>query len=161
TLLLTEPLAFDQMSREDAASKFSSAENVLSWLYKQIDARSPREIRRVRILRVAVSTIAVLTVLVWGISSLLTAPNVALHKPTTTSSYWPGSPAEGLTNGTNESGWAVATNYEMEPWIRLDLEGLYQISSIIVVPRGDDHAEELVPSVVEISENGSDYTEVG
>src|SRR5262245_11780341 len=91
TLSSTEPLAFDNLTREEALSKFSSAESVLTWLYQQVDARSPKDIRRARFLRVGVSGLAVIAFAVWGISSLLTAPNIALHKPTTAVSYWPGS----------------------------------------------------------------------
>jgi F5/8 type C domain len=159
TLSKTEPMAFDALPRTEALSKFSSAEGVLTWLCKQVDTRSPKDIRRARIIRIGLCAAAVLLVAIWGIKSLFTAPNIALHKPTTACGYWPGSPSDGLTNGENEGGYAVATSLEAEPWIRLDLESVYRISTIVVVPRGDGHAEELVPAVVETSENGSDYSE--
>jgi hypothetical protein len=160
TLSTTDPLAFDEMPRDDLLSRFSSVETALDWLCKQIDARSPKEIRRARIVRVIVASAVVVVALAWAVNWLITAPNIALHKPTTASSFWPGSPAEGLTNGVNEGGYAVATNFEHEPWIRLDLENVYKISSIVIVPRGDGHAEEQVPSVVETSENGTEWSEV-
>jgi hypothetical protein len=161
TLSQEDLMAFDALPRDEALTKFSSAESVLSWLCEKIDTRSPKDIRRARFVRIGLSAAVLLLVVIWGISSLLQAPNVALHKPTTASSYWPGSPVDGLTNGVTEAGYAVATNLESEPWIRLDLEGFYRISSITIVPRGDGHADELVPAVVETSENGTEYTEAG
>jgi hypothetical protein len=161
TLSAADPLAFDVMSRDDVLAKFTAAETVLTWLYHQIDARSPKEIRFARIVRIAIVATLAVASLVWAGMSLFSAPNVALHKPTASSSLWPGSGTDGLTNGVNENGYAVATNYEPDPWIRVDLQDVYRISSIVVVPRGDGHADELVPAAVEISETGSDWSEVG
>ena len=49
---------------------------------------------------------------------------------------------------------------KITPGSRSILGRAYRISSIKVVPRGDGHLDELVPSVLEVSDNGTEFTEV-
>ena len=67
--------------------------------------------------------------------------NVALNKPVTMSSYYDGAPGSLAVDGEKIGDWyddgCASTNPEINPWITVDLETQYAISSVYILNRLD------------------------
>jgi hypothetical protein len=175
--LLTDPrhLAFDELSKEDALERRSEVDATLQWLRSQFDARSVDQIKRSRVVRFMTTLVAIVAgivaIVVWGAGRLLSSKNIALGAPIQLSSRRPecpagsgpaGAPASGLVDGSKSGAYDICTNFEVHPWAVVDLQSSRPLSKIKVFGRGDccwglyD-----IPAVLELSENGTDYTEIG
>ena len=160
-LAASDPLAADGASRETLDDAREALEATLAWLAGEVEPRGVDELRRARALRIALACVVV-AVAAWGAATwALRAPNLALGKPATASSRYPGSgPPEGVTNGEVEPTYAASTVKEKDPWIAVDLLESVRVSRVVVHPRGDGFLEDVLPAVLEVSNDGTQWTEV-
>jgi hypothetical protein len=159
------PLKFDDFSPADLSASRETIDPTLQWLRDLIEPRTLGELTRAGVARIATAvaaTVGCVFVLSWLVALALRPPNVALNRPVTASSQWPGSSAPaGATNGEIETAYGAATNSENNPWIRVDLTEPYNLHSITVHQRADGHHAQGFPMCVDISENEKDWAELG
>ena len=154
-------LALDRLAPRKAAERRAVVETLVYWLRGQIEARSLREIWVARVVRLALAGAAVLGLIVWGLGSILTPKNIALHKPVMMSSRHAGTPSpEGATDGKVVPPFQAHTAIEPDPWITVDLGAVRRISKVKIRNRTDGHAGGALPLTLEFSDNGQDYRAV-
>ena len=165
------PLAFDELPAGEALGKRAHVETTALWLRGLVDARSVRQVKWTRALRIGTFAIATIGIVAFGVTKIAGPKNIALGKPVQISSRRPqcppgsgeaGQPPSGLVDGTVSSAYDICTNFEVRPWVTVDLQETRKISKIVAYYRGDccwglyD-----LPAVVELSEDGTNYREVG
>ena len=163
TLLTSDdPLAMDHLSGRDALLGAQAIDETVSWLHDTIEPRTVVEIRRSRLLRLALLALAGIGFLVWLGIAIFSPTNIALHKRFIVSSNHPKStaPEGGLTDGSNGDAYGVHTNIEDNPWVRIDLGEVYQLKKIKVYNRTDCCFDDALPLTLEISENEAGFTEL-
>jgi NedA-like, galactose-binding domain len=162
--LLTDDdvLALDRLRESNARLGAQAIAATVTWLHDTIEPRSVVEIRRSRILRLVVLGLAVVGLLVWGGVAIFSPPNIALHKRVLVSANHPAStaPEGGLTDGISSGSYGVHTAVEDNPWVRVDLGDVYELSKVKVFNRGDGWFDDCLPLALEFSENGVDFTQV-
>lgn len=161
-LRASDPLTFDDLPPPEAARKVEQVQALLRWLRRQIEPRSPAEVRRAKIVRLGV--LASLAVLLIGLllSNALAPKNLARGKPVMTSSVHPNSTAVpgGLTDGETKGAYGVHTNIEANPWVMVDLEAPVAIHRVKVYNRGDGWFDDCLPLRLEFSEDGHNFSVV-
>jgi hypothetical protein len=166
----TRPLVFDELPSGEAQAKRSSIETTALWLRGLVDARSVRQIKWSRALRIGSISLALLAGLGFGATKLMAPKNIALGKPVEISSRRPqcppgsgeaGASPAGLVDGNTGGNYDICTNYEVRPWVSIDLQTVRRIAKIVAYYRGDccQGAYDL-PAVLELSEDGTNYREV-
>jgi NedA-like, galactose-binding domain/Vacuolar protein sorting-associated protein 62 len=96
-------------------------------------------------------------------AALFTPPNIALGKPTMQSSNYPGGggaaalAVDGITNGNWGAGSVTHTNNESQPWWQVDLQGLANISTVVLHNRTDCCADRLQNFRVRVSSDGFNW----
>ena len=155
-----DPLLGDALEPAEADDLQRKLASAASLLLRGVDPRTPRQLRVARVIRIIVSAIAIVVLLWWSLSILLSTPNVALRKPVRASSLRGMTDGSGFTNGNVESTYGVHTETEASPWISVDLGSVMSLSKVKVYGRGDGWANESVPLVLEISVDGETFTEV-
>jgi hypothetical protein len=170
--LLTDPrpLVFDELPTPEALAKRTEVETIALWLRGLVDARTVRQIKWSRALRIGTVGLALLGVLGFGVTRMIAPKNIALGKPVQMSSRRPqcppgsgeaGLPPSGLVDGTVSGTYDICTVYEVRPWVTLDLQQSRRISKIVVYDRGDCcWGSYDLPAVLELSEDGTNYHEV-
>jgi len=167
----TRLLAFDELPAADALARRSEAEATVAWLRGLVDARSVAEIKMSRVLRLGVVALIVVAGLIWAFSRVGSAKNIALGKPVQLSSRRPNCPAgsgeaglppSGAVDGNKAGSYDICTNFEVRPWLTIDLQENRKLSKAVIYYRGDCcwGAFDL-PAVLELSEDGANFTEVG
>ncbi len=160
-LVAADPLAFDRLAPRDAAERAKSIPAIVAWLRELNEPRTVGQIKRQRFFRVASFGFVVLGLLGWGARALFAPKNIALHKPVTMSSMFPGvtSNPSALTDGVTTGSFAVHTNKEEKSWVQIDLGDVYRIDKVKIYNRGDGWFDEGLPMTLDLSENGTDFTE--
>jgi hypothetical protein len=105
---------------------------------------------------------ALIALLLWASTKLVSPTNIALRKPVTVSSVHPAatSPPAGLTDGVTSGSYGVHTNREDAPWVQVDLGEVYRINKVKIYNRGDGWFDDGLPMTLQFSENGTDFAEV-
>jgi hypothetical protein len=100
---------------------------------------------------------------VWlGVRSQFVPVNIAAGKPVHATSAFPNSPAPRyLVDSHPGFAYGAATNIEDSPRIEIDLQGDFAINRIDVYNRTDGWWDECLPLVVELSQDGKSYTQIG
>ena len=151
-------LALDRLRPRRAAKDRALVETLVHWLRAQVEPRSLRRIRVTRALRLVLAGAAVLGLIAWGLVSILSAKNIALHKRVTMSSQSPGTPnPQGATDGRIVTPYQAHTTIERDPWIVVDLGAVHKISTVKIYNRTDWHYEISLPLTLEFSRNATDY----
>lgn len=161
--LATDPdlLAIDKLAAVPAREHLEQIDRALAALLGSLEPRSVRRIRVSRVLRLALVALALLGALAAMIVWLLSPNNVARGKPASAVSYWPGSgPADELVDGQKESPWGSATGRSHDAWFQIDLLDTFEVRRVVVINRDDGFAHTTVPFVIELSEDGSSYSEL-
>src|SRR5262249_57089857 len=138
TLLTSDdPLALDHLHGRDAVLGAQAIAATVSWLHDTIEPRTVVEIRRSRLRRLVLLGLSGIGLLVWLGMALFSPKNIALHKHVIVSTNHPNSsaPEGGLTDGSNGDAYGVHTNFEDNPWVRVDLGEVYQLKKIKVFNR--------------------------
>jgi hypothetical protein len=156
-----DPLSADDLSPGELSSAMSAAADAARWLASAIEPRTLREIRANRALRITVAALLLAYALYALIDGVVTPRNLALHKPASASSQrFDATPPSGVTNGDLESNFGVHTNDEPNPWVQVDLGAPLTIHEVSVYNRGDGYQGEMVPLVLQLSDDGRVFTEV-
>jgi hypothetical protein len=160
-LVEADPLALDRLAPSEASERARSIPVIVTWLRDLNEPRTVGQIRRQRYARIASFSFILLGTLGWGVNALVAPKNIALQKPVTMSSMYPGVTSNplGLTDGITSGAYAVHTNKEEKPWVQVDLGEVYRIDKVKVYNRGDGWFDEGLPMTLELSENGVDFTE--
>jgi hypothetical protein len=158
------PMAIDETALDVQVRTKESLEGAARWLRQRVDPRTVSEIRRARVIRTATAVVLGLLFLIWVVTRLLRPTDLALHRPVTASSRYPRdvAAADGsdLVNGVLEESYGFQTTKENSPWVMIDLQSSFMIKDVVIYNRGDGWFDEGLPFVLELSENGRDFTEV-
>ena len=159
-----DPLLFDDDPTDKLLVERDNAAAALSWLQPLGRVRSLERVRFDRALILTIGALAVVGVLAFTGASLFGRNNLALHRPVTASGRHPVSraPADnsGLVNGEIESSYGIHTN-RGNAWVRIDLDGVHPISRVVVYNRADGWLDDGLPLTLEMSEDGTTFTEAG
>jgi hypothetical protein len=117
--------------------------------------------RRVRPVAAALVVAALAIAGVVGAKRVLTPPDLAAGKSFTASSAFAGFPQAGVVNVPVEYDVFTHTREEDSPWIRVDLGAVESARTIEIQNRADCCRERALPLVVEVSEDGETWREVG
>ena len=143
--------------------EYESLVQLFAWLEPRIDARSAREVLLTRWFRCGA-----LLVLLATVAWLAIRPkNVALGKQVSASSiasYTPAAPfgkdalSRVVDGRQREQSFAVHTELESKPWVKVDLGKVYRIARVVVYPRNDCcFGEHELPIVVELSNDNQHF----
>ncbi len=157
-----DPMALDRLSSAEAFQRMKPVRTIVVWLRESNEPRTLREIKVQRFTRISILTLVVAVGLVWGLIVLFTPKNIALHRPVSLSSVFPGAAVvpQNLTDGVTSGAYAVHTNREDNAWVQVDLQDVYRISKVKIYNRGDGWFDEGLPLTLTFSENGVDFVEV-
>lgn len=155
-------MAVDRLDRHSASEIVALGQKMVRALGTLVDPRTVSEVRFERGVRLAVAGIVVLVVAAFAIAALRDRGNVALHKPTTTSSVHPRAVMApgGLTDGITTESYGIHTDVEDFPWVQVDLQATYKISRVVVYNRGDAEFDAGLPFTLQLSEDGIHYVDV-
>jgi hypothetical protein len=135
-------------------------DELLSWLARSIEWRTPEEIRRARALRVGALALIGGIAAALAITSWRHDRNVALGKEVTCSPLAFGSQPVGAVDGNKDGMFGFHTNGTDAGWLQIDLGRLYAISSISVYGRGDCCFDQNLPLTLAVSEDGLAFSDV-
>ena len=145
---------------------------VTRWLVIDLETEvlAPRRLRLVRLWRLIGAGVVVALLAMWGVKKVrrLIVPkptndgtiNVALNKSVEMSSNWRTDvyPPARLTDGdTTKIG--CHSSSQPNPWALIDLGNVYNIHRVVVTNRTDGQMEFAVPSIIEVSTDGSGFFE--
>jgi hypothetical protein len=156
-----DPLAFDRVPDTELSAKRVAVEDLLRWLTKRVEARTVRRLKVERAARWAGAGLIGLWLLRLLFVTIFAPPNVALHKAVTASSHYPGTTdPSALTDGVADK-YGVHTTIEANPWVIVDLGGVYNVRTVRVKNRTDGFYDECLPLLVEVAETDDAYVQVG
>jgi hypothetical protein len=155
-------LLVDRMDTATAAELGRNAQVLVKQLANLIDRRTLGQVRVEQVIRVACLAALVIVLLSFGVSALLRGENVALRKSVTVSSIHPASTSlpSGLTDGVTTGSYGVHTNLGENPWVQVDLAGMYAIDQVKVYNRGDGFFDDALPMVLQFSADGTNFQDV-
>ena len=95
------------------------------------------------------------------VASKFAKPNVALHRPVTTSSQFPGQgTAHTLLVDGDHDNLGFHTNIDTQSWAVIDLGAVKKFDRIVVYNRADGFEERAVPMKIEVSNDNTNWTQV-
>lgn len=145
-------LAFDRFPDEDVARVREENDDLFRWLEGTVDPRTVGKLRAMRVLRLAGIALTVIMLLRAGYHRLFSPSDVALGKPVSASSRFPGTPdPQGLTDGDTHA-LGVHTTVESSPWVTIDLGQSRSIKTIRVHNRTDCCFDEGLGLTVEVGD---------
>jgi hypothetical protein len=155
-------LLVDRMDATTAAELGRNAQVLVKQLAALVDRRTVNQLRLERGIRAAGLAVVVVTLLAFGVSALLRGENVALRKSVTVSSVHPASTSlpSGLTDGVTTGAYGVHTNLGENPWVQVDLAGVYAIDRVKVYNRGDGYFDDALPMILQFSLDGTSFQDV-
>jgi hypothetical protein len=158
-LVAGDHLYFDRLDPAALARLRIALERAARALRGGVEARSLLHVKALRWGRIA----AVVLVAMYGFSLLAKPRNVAVGKPVKISSSRGPTFPDGHELATGRPGftYAAATNVEDSPNIVVDLLGEYKIDRVEVYNRADGWWDDCLPLVIEVSRDGTSYTELG
>ncbi|HEY6458656.1 MAG TPA: discoidin domain-containing protein [Polyangiaceae bacterium] len=157
-----DPLYFDRLSPEDAERARSALDRATALVRRDVESRSLTNLNGTRWGRWA----AVLVVVAYGVLLLVRAvfvpKDIALGKPVYPSSRKQNPPdGHELVDGETGTSFGVHTNTEDNANVVIDLLGRYWIRSVKVHNRVDGWFDDCLPLVVELSQDGKTWQEIG
>ncbi|MGA2448845.1 MAG: discoidin domain-containing protein [Polyangiaceae bacterium] len=157
-----DPLYLDGLSPENLARLGIALDRAAVSLLRSIEARSPGHIHALRRGRFAALVLVAVYVMWLAVRSQFMPVNISAGKPVHATSAYPNSPpAHYLVDGHSGFAYGAATNVEDAPRIEIDLQGEFTIDRIEVYNRTDGWWDECLPLLVELSEDGKSYTQIG
>jgi hypothetical protein len=151
-LTTADDLAFDRIEEADATRAREQIEDLFRWLEGTVDARTVEKLKVMRVLRLAGVALALLALLRAGVHKLFAPPNVALGKPVTASSRYPGTPDPASLTDGDARALGVHTTVEGSPWVTIDLGKSYAIRTVRVHNRTDCCFDEGLGLTVELGD---------
>jgi hypothetical protein len=157
-----DSLVFDRMSQEDAERARWALDRAATMLRRRIEPRSVVNVRATRWGRVAAAAILVTWAALATVKAKLAPVNIALGKPVHASSHGFTPPDEQtITDGKIGTAYGVHTETEDSPSATVDLDDVFLIDRVDVYNRVDGWFDGCLPLVVELSEDGHSFTEIG
>lgn len=127
-------------------------------LLSRIELRTPKEIRRVRRIRIAVSLSCAILCVVFLALALNKGANLARGRTVSASSIDPQSPSMAqLVDGDAHGAFGAKTSGDASPWLMVDLGTSHAIDRIVVYNRGDGREDDCLPLIAEISLDAQDW----
>jgi hypothetical protein len=158
----SDPLYFDHLSAEDAERARWALDRAASLVRRRVEARTLGNVRGTRWGRLA-AILLVIGYATFAITRAFVMPkNIALGKPVHPSSR-KHNPPDGheLVDGEIGSSFGIHTNTEDNPNVVIDLQARYWIDSVRVYNRVDGWYDDSLPLVVELSQDGTTWDEIG
>jgi hypothetical protein len=156
----SDPLGLDRLSEEEAERSAENLDRTTLWLGTLYDARSPRDVRTARVLRVALGVAAVLALLVWLGAWILEPKNIAKRKRATASSTMGETIPAGAVDGSTGGAFDFHSALEEQPWLAIDLERPYVITRAKIYGRRDAPYDQSIPLALEVSDDGATFRQV-
>lgn len=153
----------DDLEFADAEALRDALDALVTRRLSLTDTRSVLAIRALRYGRFIALSLAIACTLFAIARATFLVHDVALGKPVITNGLHPESPpnGEGVVDGRTRGTFGVFTAQSAHPFVMIDLEKEYAISSIRIFNRGDGWFDDGLPLVVEVSTDGIRFTEVG
>jgi hypothetical protein len=156
----------EKLSGEERESFAESVHELVMRLAEPLEFESNRLGRALfaRWVRVIVAVLIVGGALGWTgnkIASKFAKPNIALHRPVTTSSQFPGQGLDHtlLVDGDHDT-LGFHTNIDPQSWVVIDLGAVKKFDKIVVYNRADGFEERAVPLKVEVSNDNVTWTQI-
>ena len=155
-------LYFDRLSAEDAERARWALDRAATLVRRGVEARSLTHVRGARWGRLA----AVFLLVGYATFAIVRATafpkNIALGKPVHPSSR-KHNPPDGheLVDGEIGTSFGIHTNTEDSPNVVIDLQAKYWIDTVRVYNRVDGWYDDSLPLVVELSQDGTKWDEIG
>ncbi len=161
-LAATSRTYVDELPFVEAEALRDALDSEVSSRLSKVDTRSVLALRALRYGRTLAVAIALAAIGAMIVKAEFLVHNVALDKPIYTSGLRPESPpgGAGVVDGRTRGTFGVFTAQSQRPFVTVDLERSYAISSIRIVNRGDGWFDDGLPLVVELSMDGGSFTEV-
>jgi F5/8 type C domain len=161
-LLSADPLAFDRLAADEVRRQAEGLENATRWLATLVNARSVRELKIARFMRLAIAVLVALGLLTWIGIKIFSPKNYALNRPATASSVHPayGAPAPGANDGSKSGRFDFCSAEEELPWWMVDMQKPVNIGLIKVFGRGDCCYDQSVPLALEVSDDGTTFRQI-
>lgn len=155
-------LYFDRLSAEDAERSRWALDRAATLVRRGVEARSLTHVRGARWGRLA----AVLLLVGYATFAIVRATvlpkNIALGKPVHPSSRKHNPPdGKELVDGDIGTSFGIHTNIEESPNVVIDLQARYWIDTVRVYNRVDGWYDDSLPLVVELSQDGTKWDEIG
>jgi hypothetical protein len=114
--------------------------------------------------RVAVVALIVGGALLWTgnkVASKFAKPNLALHRPVTVSSQFPGQGTDHtlLVDGDHDN-LGFHTNIDPQSWVVIDLGEVKKLSKIVVYNRADGFEERAIPIKIKVSNDNVNWKQI-
>jgi hypothetical protein len=157
-----DPLYFDSLSAEDAERARWALDRAVTLVRRRVEGRSLAYVRGARWGRLA-AALLIIGYAVFAITRAVVLPkNIALGKPVHPSSRKL-TPPDGheLVDGDIGTSYGIHTNIEDSPNVVIDLQAKYWIDSVRVYNRVDGWYDDSLPLVVELSQDGTKWDEIG
>ncbi|MGD0528347.1 MAG: discoidin domain-containing protein [Polyangiaceae bacterium] len=157
-----DALYFDRLDPEDAERARWALDRAASLVRQRVEARSLTNVRGVRWGRFAALLLVIGYVAFMVTRALVFPKNIALGKPVHPSSRKHNPPdGKELVDGEIGTSFGIHTNVEDSPNVVIDLQGRYWIDSVKVYNRVDGWFDDSLPLVVELSQDGNKWDEIG
>jgi hypothetical protein len=156
----------EKLSGEERESFAESVHDLVMRLAEPLELESNRLGRALfaRWARVILAVLIVGGAVYWTgnkIASKFAKPNIALHRPVTTSSQFPGQGTDHtlLVDGDRDN-LGFHTNVEAQSWVMIDLGAVKKFDKIVVYNRADGFEERAVPIKIEASNDNTNWTQI-
>ncbi len=143
-----------------------SVHELVNRLYEPLELEANRLGRALfaRWARVILSLLIVGGALFWvgdKINSKFAKPNLALHRPVTVSSQYPGQGTDHslLVDGDHDN-LGFHTNLDPQSWVTIDLGAVKKFDKVVVYNRADGFEERAVPLKIEVSKDNVKWTQI-
>lgn len=151
----------DEVPRRDLDQTILDASIVADFLFGRVEPRSPSSIRQGRWLRLVLLGASLVASVAVSVVVVRMPKNVARDKAVTASSRYPRSPhPSAAVDGQKNGRFGVHTLREQDPWVLIDLGQRYQLEEVVVSNRGDGYHRDVVPLVLEVSDDGDNFEKV-
>jgi hypothetical protein len=157
-----DSLYFDGLSAEDAERTRWALDRAATLVRRGVEARSLTNVRGARWGRLA-ALLLLVGYATFAITRATIVPkDIALGKPVHPSSR-KHNPPDGheLVDGEIGTSFGIHTNTEDSPNVVIDLQARYWIDSVKVYNRVDGWYDDSLPLVVELSQDGTQWDEIG
>jgi hypothetical protein len=156
-----DPLFFDSLDRDELELTRSALDRAASMLRGAAEVRSTAHLRGTRFGRVA-GCVLLVAAAAYHVARWRFWPDLAYHKPVTASSVSALPDLHGLVDGDlGKTSFGGATRVESNPWISIDLQAIFKISTVRVYNRVDGWFDDNLPLVLQISVDGTRWEDVG
>ena len=150
----------DQLPVGEATERCVEIDLMLRWIAARIAPRSPLQLKATRNFRIAMTALALLALPIGHKVWLLSPRNLSHGKPVSASSVKTGGHLAGVVDDNAYSSPAFSTKRELSPWFVIDLGESFIITDVHVFTRVDCCFSEALPLALEVSEDGTYYTEL-